>query len=113
MNTIVSGFTVPLKNEHVDFFKTILIPLYKVQTFPVFCGELYKCSMIYLQKDNNLALCLLEGILKYWPHANVAKEHYFLPLLAEILEYCKMDLLKPLIEKVFKKMVKCLESGNS
>ena len=30
INTIVSGFTVPLKYEHVDFFKNVLIPLYKV-----------------------------------------------------------------------------------
>lgn len=30
VNTIVSGFTVPLKHEHVDFFNNILIPMYKV-----------------------------------------------------------------------------------
>ena len=26
----VSGFTAPLKEEHVKFFNTVIIPLYKV-----------------------------------------------------------------------------------
>jgi len=30
--SIISGFAVPLREEHVIFFKTVIIPLHKVQT---------------------------------------------------------------------------------
>ena len=30
--SIISGFAVPLREEHVNFFKTVIIPLHKVQT---------------------------------------------------------------------------------
>ena len=30
--SIISGFAVPLREEHVVFFKTVIIPLHKVQT---------------------------------------------------------------------------------
>lgn len=29
---IISGFAVPLRDEHVIFFKNVIIPLHKVQT---------------------------------------------------------------------------------
>jgi serine/threonine-protein phosphatase 2A regulatory subunit B' len=30
--SIISGFAVPLREEHVGFFKTLLVPMHKVQT---------------------------------------------------------------------------------
>ena len=30
--SIISGFAVPLREEHVVFFKNVIIPLHKVQT---------------------------------------------------------------------------------
>lgn len=29
---IISGFAVPLRDEHVLFFKSVIVPLHKVQT---------------------------------------------------------------------------------
>jgi len=30
--SIISGFAVPLREEHVIFFKNVIVPLHKVQT---------------------------------------------------------------------------------
>jgi len=30
--SIISGFAIPLRDEHLIFFKTVIIPLHKVQT---------------------------------------------------------------------------------
>eukprot|EP00826_Nyctotherus_ovalis_P023787 TRINITY_DN1829_c0_g3_i1.p1 TRINITY_DN1829_c0_g3~~TRINITY_DN1829_c0_g3_i1.p1 ORF type:complete len:115 (-),score=4.28 TRINITY_DN1829_c0_g3_i1:692-1036(-) len=54
--SIVSGFSVPLKDEHIAFFKTIIIPLHKVQTSNLFFEELMRCSMLFLSKDRGLAI---------------------------------------------------------
>lgn len=53
---IISGFNVPLKDEHVTFFKTIIIPLHKVQTSSFFFVELMNCSMLFLSKDRGLGI---------------------------------------------------------
>ena len=34
--SIISGFAVPLRDEHVTFFKNVIIPLHKVQTCSTF-----------------------------------------------------------------------------
>ncbi len=36
LSSVVSGFTIPLKNEHKDFFMKVLVPLHKVKTLSVF-----------------------------------------------------------------------------
>ncbi len=31
LGSIISGYTVPLKEEHVNFFQRVLVPLHKVK----------------------------------------------------------------------------------
>ena len=110
--SIISGFAVPLREEHVIFFKNIIIPLHKVQTSNLYFDNLIRCSMLFLTKDSSLAILLLEGILKYWPFANFVKETLFLQELPEVLEFCDVEKIKPLIPKLFKRIVKCISGSH-
>jgi serine/threonine-protein phosphatase 2A regulatory subunit B' len=110
--SIISGFAVPLREEHVVFFKNIIIPLHKVQTSNLYFDNLIRCSMLFLTKDSSLAIPLLEGILKYWPFANFVKETLFLQELPEVLEFCDVDKLKPLIPRLFKRIVRCIAGSH-
>jgi len=110
--SIISGFAVPLREEHVIFFKNIIIPLHKVQTSNIYFDNLIRCSMLFLTKDSSLAILLLEGILKYWPFANFFKETLFLQELPEVLEFCDVEKIKPLIPKLFKRIVKCISGSH-
>jgi serine/threonine-protein phosphatase 2A regulatory subunit B' len=53
--SIISGFAVPLRQEHVNFFQTVIIPLHKVQSSETFRNELLRCSMLFVSKDPTLA----------------------------------------------------------
>ena len=106
--SIISGFAVPLRDEHVIFFQNIIIPLHKVQTCSQFYEQLLRCSMLFLTKDRTLAIPLLEGLLKYWPFANCVKETLFLTELQEVLEVCEVDKLDHIVTKLFKRIVKCI-----
>lgn len=106
--SIISGFAVPLRDEHVIFFKNVIIPLHKVQTCSQFYEQLLRCSMLFLTKDRTRAIPLLEGLLKYWPFANCVKETLFLTELQEVLEVCEVEKVEPLIPKLFKRIVKCI-----
>ena len=110
--SIISGFAIPLREEHVIFFKNIIIPLHKVQTSNLYFDNLIRCSMLFLTKDSSLALPLLEGILKYWPFANFMKETMFLQELPEVIEFCDADKLRPLIGKLFKRIVRCIAGSH-
>lgn len=109
--SIISGFAVPLREEHVVFFHNIIIPLHKVQTCHKFHNELLRCSMLFLSKEPNLAFPLISGLMKYWPFANYTKETLFLGELLDILEVCcDMAKLEPQVSKIFKRIVKCIAS---
>ena len=112
MASIISGFAVPLREEHVIFFKNIIIPLHKVQTSNLYFDNLIRCSMLFLTKDSSLALPLLEGILKYWPFANYTKEIAFLTELPEVFEFCELDKMQGIIGKLFKRIIKCISGSH-
>lgn len=109
--SVISGFAVPLREEHVMFFHHIIIPLHKVQTCHKFHNELLRCSMLFLSKEPTLAFPLISGLLKYWPFANFTKETLFLAELLDILEVCcDPQKLEPILPKIFKRIVKCISS---
>ena len=108
--SIISGFAVPLRDEHIYFFKTVIIPLHKVQTCQKFHSELLRCSMLFVSKDPFLAFPLVEGLLKYWPFANYGKETKFLQELLEVLDVCDSPKLEPYIERLFRRLIKSIAS---
>lgn len=57
--SIISGFAVPLREEHIIFFHKIIVPLHKVQTCHKFHSELMRCSMLFLSKEPNLSFPLI------------------------------------------------------
>ena len=112
MASIISGFAIPLREEHVIFFKNIIIPLHKVQTSNLYFDNLIRCSMLFLTKDSTLSVFLLEGILKYWPFANYVKETLFLQELPEVFEFCDVEKIQPLVNKLFKRVIRCISGSH-
>ena len=70
-----------------------------------------RCCLIYLNEDASLADLLLEGILKFWPFADRAKELCFIKELNTVLSYCTVDDLGHIVKKLFHRVVKCMQSG--
>jgi serine/threonine-protein phosphatase 2A regulatory subunit B' len=110
--SIISGFAVPLRTEHVVFFEGVIIPLHKVQTCQRFHNELLRCSMLFVSKDQALAQNLIKGLLKYWPYASFAKETLYLSELLEVLDVCDLARLKEweIIEPLFRRLTECIAS---
>lgn len=89
----VRGFMSPLKDEHVDFFNSVIIPLHKVSTSKSYHEFLTKCTIVFLTKDEKLAIPLLNGILDHWPIANTKKEILLLEEMLEILGEVQASIL--------------------
>eukprot|EP01016_Furgasonia_blochmanni_P038951 TRINITY_DN4773_c0_g1_i2.p1 TRINITY_DN4773_c0_g1~~TRINITY_DN4773_c0_g1_i2.p1 ORF type:complete len:554 (-),score=47.26 TRINITY_DN4773_c0_g1_i2:174-1835(-) len=110
--SIISGFAVPLREEHNQFFRTVIIPLHKIQTSQAYHDQLLRCSMLFLSKDPSLSIPLVEGLLRYWPFANYHKEMTFLAELLEVLEVCDISKLEPVASKLFKRITKCIAGAH-
>ncbi|ETO30778.1 protein phosphatase 2A regulatory subunit B, partial [Reticulomyxa filosa] len=86
LGSIINGFAVPLKKEHVHFLRQVLIPLHKIPTLSQFHQQLAYCVTQFIQKDASLAGDVLSGMLKFWPVKSCQKEILFLSELEEVLE---------------------------
>lgn len=110
-SSIISGFAVPLRSEHVDFFKHFLTPLLKVQTCSDFYEELLRCILIFLNKDKGLSKILLNTVLEFWPYGNTAKEIGFIITLYEAMDFItELDDIEDHVEPLFKRIAICLNS---
>lgn len=85
-SSIVNGFIAPLKQEHKDFFQKVLIPIHKVKSLSNFHGPLMQNIKHLIEKDHQLAVQLIIGLLRIWPITNPAKESVFLNEIEEIME---------------------------
>jgi serine/threonine-protein phosphatase 2A regulatory subunit B' len=110
-SSVISGFAVPLRTEHVDFFKHFLTPLLKMQSCSEFYEELLRCILIFLNKDKTLAEPLLKTVLEFWPYGNTTKEIGFLVTLYESMDYITdLDNIELYIDPLFKRIASWLNS---
>mmetsp|Transcript_28866 Transcript_28866/g.40250 ORF Transcript_28866/g.40250 Transcript_28866/m.40250 type:complete len:482 (-) Transcript_28866:339-1784(-) len=104
LGSIISGFALPLKAEHKQFLKTVLIPMHKVKPLHVFHQQLSYCVTQFVDKDHTLSPTVILGLLKIWPAVNSNKELLFLNELEELLELTQPEefeiILKPLFRQI-------------
>ena len=86
LSSITSGLAIPLRAEHQEFFKKVLVPLHKVKTLTTYNTQLQLCTKNYLEKQNLLAIPLIFGLLKFWPITCPAKEVIFIGEIEEVIE---------------------------
>ncbi|PHT97846.1 hypothetical protein BC332_33214 [Capsicum chinense] len=111
--TIINGFSVPLKEEHKLFLNRVLVPLHKPKGMQVYHRQLAYCVSQFVQKEPELGVVAIRGILKYWPVTNCQKEVLFIGELEELVETVDPQLYKELALPLCTKITKCLNSWNS
>ncbi|ETO32121.1 hypothetical protein RFI_04996, partial [Reticulomyxa filosa] len=97
LGSIINGFALPLKSEHVCFLQQVLVPLHKTPTLSQFHLQLNYCVTQFILKDPTLAGCVLSGILKYWPVTSCQKELLFLEELEGVLALADPTLIEKVV----------------
>ncbi|XVF88197.1 hypothetical protein PTKIN_Ptkin19aG0030900 [Pterospermum kingtungense] len=108
--SIISGFALPLKEEHKIFLWRVLIPLHKPKTLGVYFQQLSYCVTQFIEKDPKLSSTVIRGLMKYWPITNSQKEVMFLSELEEILEAINMVEFQKIIAPLFWRIGCCINS---
>ncbi|KAK4490937.1 hypothetical protein RD792_001657 [Penstemon davidsonii] len=108
--SVITGFALPLKDEHRIFLWKALIPLHKPKSLGIYFQQLSYCVTQFIEKEPKLATTVVKGILKYWPITNSQKEVMFLGELEEILEVINMAEFQEVMVPLFWRLSKCINS---
>lgn len=110
--SVISGFALPLKEEHKMFLWRALIPLHKPKSVGIYHQQLTYCVVQFIDKDPKLASTVIKGLLKYWPVTNSQKELMFISEVEEILEMTSMDEFHKIMVPLFRRIGCCLNSSH-
>ncbi|CAI0414854.1 unnamed protein product [Linum tenue] len=108
--SVISGFALPLKEEHKLFLWRVLIPLHKPKSLGVYFQQLSYCITQFIEKDPKLASMVMNRVLKYWPVTNSQKEVMFLGEVEEILEAINMVEFQKVMVPLFWRIGCCMNS---
>nr|XP_043628080.1 serine/threonine protein phosphatase 2A 57 kDa regulatory subunit B' kappa isoform [Erigeron canadensis] len=110
--SVITGFALPLKEEHKIFLWRTLIPLHKPKSLGVYFQQLSYCVTQFIEKDPKLASTVIRGLLKYWPITNSQKEVMFLGEIEEILEGISMSEFQRVMVPLFWRIGCCINSSH-
>ena len=113
LGSIINGFAIPLKKEHITFLEKALIPLHKPRGVSLYHPQLSYCISQYVEKDADTLVPIVQGMSRFWPWTCASKQVLFLNELEEILELCpRGDQLNQVQDDLFKLMANCLASSH-
>merc|ERR1719204_590820 len=83
--SIIHGFSIPVKAEHKDFLRNVLVPLHKCRKLDKFHEQLVACCVQFVFKDNEVAPVILGGLIKFWPRQSPTKEEMFIAEVVNVV----------------------------
>jgi serine/threonine-protein phosphatase 2A regulatory subunit B' len=110
LGSIINGFAMPLKAEHLQFLVRALVPLHKPKCVSMYHQQLSYCITQYVEKDPDTAVPIIQGIIKFWPWSCSSKQVIFLNELEEILELMGSEQLQQIHKPLFNGLAKWLGS---
>ncbi|GMY17821.1 serine/threonine protein phosphatase 2A 57 kDa regulatory subunit B' kappa isoform [Fagus crenata] len=108
--SVISGFALPLKEEHKIFLWRVLVPLHKPKSVGIYFHQLSYCVMQFIEKEPKLTSTVIRGLLKYWPVTNSQKEVMFLGEIEEILDAINMVEFQKVMVPLFWRIGCCINS---
>lgn len=112
LGSIVNGFALPLKPEHVIFLERALIPLHRPRSIASYYEQLSYCINQYVQKDKNTVQIVVNGLIKAWPISSSSKQMIFLNELEDVLELAGPEAAMPVMPQLFRCLGKCVGSAH-
>jgi len=94
LGSIINGFALPLKKEHLAFMDQALMPLHKPRCVSLYHRQLSYCVTQYIEKDMNTGVAIVKKLLSYWPWSSSIKQILLLDELEEIMELMTLEVLE-------------------
>ena len=112
LGSIINGFAIPLKKEHLQFLERALIPLHKPRGVATYHPQLSYCISQYVEKDPDTIVVIVKGLVRYWPWNSASKQVSYLNELEEILELCRPEQFALIQDDFAALLATCLASSH-
>jgi serine/threonine-protein phosphatase 2A regulatory subunit B' len=112
LGSIINGFAIPLKKEHLTFLQRALLPLHKPKCISLYHQQLSYCVIQYVEKDPETAITVIRGLISMWPWSDSQKQVLMINELEEILELLGYDQLQELQVELFGFLAKLVGSAH-
>jgi serine/threonine-protein phosphatase 2A regulatory subunit B' len=112
LGSIINGFALPLKEEHLVFLDRALLPLHRPRGMGKFHVPLAFAVTQFVEKDPATSVTIINGLLKVWPWTNSAKQILFLNELEEIMELVSDAQLESVLKPLFRHLSRCIGSDH-
>lgn len=112
LGSIINGFALPLKAEHKHFLFKVLIPMHKISAVSGFHTQLSYCVTQFVDKEDELAVPVLTGLLRLWPKTDCPKEMIFLHELEELLELTPASAFQEIVPLLCEKLTQSVGSSH-
>ena len=109
---IVSGFKVPLLQDHIDSFNNVILPLHKSQYLLRFHVQLVNLITTFVEKQRSLAVKAIAYILNIWPKTSTSKEINFMLELGHFVDIIGTELPPEIVIKLVKQVAICANSNS-
>lgn len=111
--SIINGFTLPLREDHITSLKRTLLPLLKVDNYDLtlFFPELSYCILQFLEKEPTLYEEITFRVIQYWPHMCSSKQMMFIDLLEEIIDVADPADFEKICQPVVTKIAICIANA--
>lgn len=110
--SIIKGFVTPLNEEKLTFFIDILLPLHKTNCEQFF-DKLVKCCINYIEKDETLAIPMIEIVLVYYPCSSELKKKLLINELSDLLIVVRIDKYLSYLKKIIPYILEVITKGLS
>jgi len=106
-NSIVSGFSIPLKQDHISFYEKYFLALHSSPNFLSFHIPYVQCLIKYISKSNSSIVPTVLFISKHWPCSDKKKQLVFIAELSELFVVFESLISQDLAIPIFKQISMC------
>jgi serine/threonine-protein phosphatase 2A regulatory subunit B' len=108
LGSIINGFALPLKPEHVTFLNKALMPLHRPRNVGAYLQQLTYCVLQFVQKDATTVTYVIAALCRAWPWSSSQKQILLLNELEEVLELAGPEAAAPALKPFFHVLAKCV-----
>ena len=113
LGSVVSGFAVPLRPDHLVLLGRVLMPLHTAPGFPTFHGELVTVLSLFLEKDPSSTVnVIMRGLVRVWPWQSSSKIVLLLNELEDFLDQTPPAEFARVSEQVLRVLARCMQSSH-
>jgi serine/threonine-protein phosphatase 2A regulatory subunit B' len=112
LGSIINGFALPLKEEHVSFLERSLLPLHRQRSLAAYQPQLQNCLEHYIEKDPSTIVYIVRGLAKTWPYTCSSKQIILINELETMLALAGAEATEPVLHELFQLLSRCCGSSH-